>query len=42
MNAPPPADSTIMATNFGLTEQKVESHADFETLQMKQSHLMIA
>jgi hypothetical protein len=28
-NAPPPADSVIIATNFGLTEQNVESHALF-------------
>jgi hypothetical protein len=28
-NAPPPADSVIIARNFGLTEQNVESHALF-------------
>lgn len=32
MNAPPPADSTIIAKNLGLTAQNVESHEDFETL----------
>jgi len=32
INAPPPADSTMMARNFGLTAQKVESHDDLETL----------
>ena len=31
MNAPPPADSTMMARNLGLTAQKVESQEDFET-----------
>ena len=31
MNAPPPADSTMMARNLGLTVQKVESQEDFET-----------
>ena len=32
MKAPPPADSTMMARNLGLTAQKVESHEDLETL----------
>lgn len=32
MKAPPPADSTIMAKNLGLTAQKVESHDDLDTL----------
>ena len=32
MKAPPPADSTMMARNFGLTAQKVESHEDLDTL----------
>jgi hypothetical protein len=31
MKAPPPADSTMIAKNLGLTAQKVESHDDFET-----------
>ena len=31
MNAPPPADSTIMARNFGLTAQNVESQEDLDT-----------
>lgn len=31
MNAPPPADSTMMARNFGLTAQNVESQLDLET-----------
>jgi hypothetical protein len=34
MNAPPPADSTIMARNFGLTAQNVESQEDFDTLML--------
>ena len=34
MNAPPPADSVMTAMNFGLTEQKVESHEYFETLML--------
>ena len=33
--APPPPDSTITATNFGLTAQNVESHDDLETLKKK-------
>lgn len=32
MNAPPPADSTIMAKNFGFTAQNVESQLLFDTL----------
>ena len=32
MNAPPPADSVIIAMNFGFTVQNVESQDDFETL----------
>jgi len=32
MKAPPPADSVMTARNLGLTEQKVESQEDFETL----------
>lgn len=31
MKAPPPADSTMMARNFGLTAQNVESQLDLET-----------
>ena len=31
MKAPPPADSTMMARNLGLTAQNVESHEDLET-----------
>lgn len=31
INAPPPADSTIQATNFGFTVQNVESHEDLDT-----------
>lgn len=30
-NAPPPADSTMIARNFGLTAQKVESQLLFDT-----------
>lgn len=32
MNAPPPADSTIIAKNLGFTAQKVESQLLFDTL----------
>ena len=32
MKAPPPADSTMMARNLGLTAQNVESQEDLETL----------
>lgn len=31
IKAPPPADSTIQARNFGFTVQNVESHEDFDT-----------
>lgn len=34
MKAPPPADSTMMARNLGLTAQKVESHDDLDTLML--------
>lgn len=34
MNAPPPADSIIIATNLGLTEQNVASHDDLDTLKI--------
>lgn len=34
MKAPPPADSTMMARNLGLTAQKVESQEDLETLML--------
>jgi hypothetical protein len=32
IKAPPPADSVIIARNFGFTVQKVESQEDLETL----------
>lgn len=32
MKAPPPADSTMIARNFGFTAQKVESQEDLDTL----------
>ena len=32
MNAPPPADSVMIAMNFGFEVQNVESQDDFETL----------
>ena len=31
MKAPPPPDSTMMATNLGLTAQNVESQEDLDT-----------
>ncbi|KAE9526557.1 hypothetical protein AGLY_013205 [Aphis glycines] len=31
IKAPPPADSTMQATNFGFTAQNVESHEDLDT-----------
>lgn len=31
MKAPPPADSTMIAKNLGLTAQNVESQDDLET-----------
>lgn len=34
MNAPPPADSTIIAKNLGFTAQKVESQELFDTLML--------
>jgi hypothetical protein len=34
MKAPPPPDSTMTATNFGFTAQKVESHDALETLML--------
>ena len=35
--APPPPDSTITATNFGLTAQNVESHELLDTLKTLKS-----
>ena len=32
IKAPPPADSTMIAKNLGLTQQNVESQEDFDTL----------
>lgn len=32
IKAPPPADSTIQAKNFGFTAQNVESQEDLDTL----------
>ena len=39
--APPPPDSTITATNFGLTAQNVESHDDLDTLKREDTIIHI-